>query len=165
LEYSKDDTKLDPLRHLFKIKTWGTKWKRVINKTDEWAAWRWANVKIDKENLSLLKQIVHISKENMEDYNLAMFTPAVDFFKEHMNLKNTIPEHFFTSLLSNLSIEDLVTLCNLLSTEFMKLKKRFYAIIGKQAWVPQELRNKVLNHPVNRQMIGWTLKPLEAYNS
>jgi hypothetical protein len=59
----------------------------------------------------------------MEDYNLAMFTRAIDFFKEHVNLKNMIPEHFFTSLLSNLSTEELVTLCNLLSTEFMKLKK------------------------------------------
>jgi len=98
LEYSKDDTKLNPLQHLFEIKTWGTKWKRVINKTDEWAAWRWANAKIDKENLSLLKQIVHISKENMEDYNLAMFTRAIDFFKEHMNLKDMILEHFFTKL-------------------------------------------------------------------
>jgi hypothetical protein len=40
-------------------------------------------VKIDKENLALFKQIVHISKENMEDYNLTMFTNAMDFFKEH----------------------------------------------------------------------------------
>jgi len=28
LEYSKDDTKLDPLRHLLKIKTLGIKWKK-----------------------------------------------------------------------------------------------------------------------------------------
>jgi hypothetical protein len=28
-----------------------------------------------------MKQIAHISKENMEDYNLAMFTHAMDFFK------------------------------------------------------------------------------------
>jgi hypothetical protein len=33
LEYPRDNTKLDPLMHLFKIRTWGTKWKRVIDKT------------------------------------------------------------------------------------------------------------------------------------
>jgi hypothetical protein len=59
----------------------------------------------------------------MEDYNLAMFTHAMDFFKEHTNLKKLIPKHFFTNLLNNLSIEDLVTLGNLLSTEFMKRKR------------------------------------------
>jgi hypothetical protein len=39
LEYPRDNTRLDPLRQLFRIKTWGTKWKRVIDKTVEWAAW------------------------------------------------------------------------------------------------------------------------------
>jgi hypothetical protein len=38
-EYPRDDTKLDPLWHLLELKTWGTKWKRVINKTNEWATW------------------------------------------------------------------------------------------------------------------------------
>jgi hypothetical protein len=46
----------------------------------------------------------------MEDYNLAMFTYAMDFFKEHVSLKKLVLEHFFTSLLSDLSIEDLVCL-------------------------------------------------------
>jgi hypothetical protein len=36
LEYPRDNTKLDHLKHLFKIRTWGTKWKRVIDKTTEW---------------------------------------------------------------------------------------------------------------------------------
>jgi hypothetical protein len=36
---SKDNTRLNPLMHLFEIKTWGTKWKRVIDKTMEWAIW------------------------------------------------------------------------------------------------------------------------------
>jgi hypothetical protein len=115
LEYLKDDTKLDPFWHLLKIKTWGTKWKRVINKTNESAAWQWANAKIDKKNLALLKQIVHISKEDIEDYNLAMFTHAMDFFKEHTSLKKPIPKLFFTSLLSDLLTKDLVMLGNLLS--------------------------------------------------
>jgi hypothetical protein len=39
LEYPRDNTKLDPLRHLLKIRTWGTEWKRVIDKILEWAAW------------------------------------------------------------------------------------------------------------------------------
>jgi hypothetical protein len=36
LGYPRDPTLLDPLKHLLKIKTWGTKWKRKINKTNEW---------------------------------------------------------------------------------------------------------------------------------
>jgi hypothetical protein len=39
LEYSKDSTLLDPLKNLLEIKTWGTKWKRKIDKTLEWATW------------------------------------------------------------------------------------------------------------------------------
>jgi hypothetical protein len=70
LEYPRDDTKLDPFQHLLKIKTWRLEWKRIIDKTYEWVAWRWANTKIDKESLSLFKQIVHISKEDMEDYKV-----------------------------------------------------------------------------------------------
>jgi hypothetical protein len=46
----------------------------------------------------------------MEDKNLAMFTHAMDFFKEHSNLKKPILKHFFTSLLNDLSTKYLVTL-------------------------------------------------------
>jgi hypothetical protein len=73
---------------LFKIRTWGPKWKRVCDKIDKWVAWWWANVKVDKENISIFKQIVNISKEDMEDYNLVMFTHAMDFFRECVNLKS-----------------------------------------------------------------------------
>jgi len=52
-----------------KFKTWGTKWKRQIDKTTEWVAWRCANAKIDKKSLTLLKAIVNILKEDMEDYH------------------------------------------------------------------------------------------------
>jgi hypothetical protein len=41
----------------------------AIDKTDEWAMWQWANAKIDKKNLALLKQTINISKEDVEDYN------------------------------------------------------------------------------------------------
>jgi hypothetical protein len=79
-------------------------------------AWRSANAKINKESLTLLGWTVNISKEYMEDYNWVMFTHAMDFFKKHVNLKKLIPEHFFTSLFYDLSIKDLVTFSNLLST-------------------------------------------------
>jgi hypothetical protein len=63
----------------------------------------------------------------MENYNLAMFTHAMDFFKKFVNLKKPILEHFFTNLLSDLSTKNLITLGNLLSKKFMKPKKQFYA--------------------------------------
>jgi 5'(3')-deoxyribonucleotidase len=49
---------------------------------------------MDKKSLSIMKQIVNISKDDMEDYNLAMFTHAMDFFKECENLKELVLEHF-----------------------------------------------------------------------
>jgi hypothetical protein len=94
--------------------------KKVINKTIEWLAWQWANTKIDKESITLMKQTTHISKEDMEDYNLVMFTRAMDFFKKHASLKKLILKHFFTSLLNDLLRKDLVTLGNLLLAKFMK---------------------------------------------
>ncbi len=39
LDCPKDDNKLIPLWHLLENKTWGTKWKRAIDKTNEWVAW------------------------------------------------------------------------------------------------------------------------------
>jgi hypothetical protein len=80
-------------------------------------------VKINKENLALLKQIVNISKEDMEDYHQVMFTHAMDFFQKQVGLKKSIPKHFFTSLLKDLSTKDLLILGNFLSMEFMKLNK------------------------------------------
>ncbi len=47
---------------------------------DEWVAQQWANAKIDKENIIILKQTINIPKTNMEDYHWAMFTRAMDFF-------------------------------------------------------------------------------------
>jgi hypothetical protein len=44
----------------------------------------------------------------------------MDFFKECVSLKKPVLEHFLSSLLSDLLIEDLVKLSNLLSTKFMK---------------------------------------------
>jgi hypothetical protein len=46
---------------------------------------RWANAKIDWENL--FKHNVNISKDDMEDYNWMMFTHAMDVFKKCASLK------------------------------------------------------------------------------
>jgi len=54
----------------------------------------------------------------------------MDFFKECTCLKKSIPKHFFTSLLNDLLIEDLVTFGNLLSTKILKPQKQFYATPG-----------------------------------
>jgi hypothetical protein len=40
------------------------------------------NVKIDKGSLALFKQIVNISKEDMENYNWAMFIHVMNFFQK-----------------------------------------------------------------------------------
>jgi hypothetical protein len=85
----------------------------------EWATWRWANAKNDKKSLSIMKQSVNISRDDMEDYNLAMFTHAMDFFKKHASFKKPIPKNFFTSLLNKLLTKDLLKNGNLLSIEFM----------------------------------------------
>ncbi len=56
LEYPRDNTRLDLLRHLLKIRTWPKiEWKRVIDKTKEWATWQWANAKMDKESISIMR--------------------------------------------------------------------------------------------------------------
>ncbi len=34
--------------------------EKKIDKIDEWVAWRWANVNIDKESLALLEQTINI---------------------------------------------------------------------------------------------------------
>jgi hypothetical protein len=47
----------------------GIEWKKTIDKTNEWATWWWANVKINKKILASIKQIVNILKEDMEDYH------------------------------------------------------------------------------------------------
>jgi hypothetical protein len=81
-------------------------WKRVIDKIDEWAAWQGANAKIDKISLSILKKFINISKEAMEDYNFGYVYTCNGLFQKCASLKKLILEHFFTSLLNDLSIED-----------------------------------------------------------
>ncbi len=68
-----------------------------------------------------------------------------ELFQRTCKFKKLVLEHFFTNLLNNLSIEDLVTLRKMLSTKFMKPRRRLYATPNKRTWVPQELKNKMLN--------------------
>jgi hypothetical protein len=62
-------------------------------------------------------------------------------------------------------MKDLVTLGNLLSTKFMEPSRWLYATLGGWIWVPQDLRKKMLEEPVNHQMISSALKPRDVYNS
>jgi hypothetical protein len=112
----------------------------------------------------LLKQTINISKEDVEDYNWTMFTHSMDVFKKPTSLNKLIPEYFFTRLLSDLSTKDLVMYNNLLSTKFMKPQRQLYATLGRWAWVPPKLRNKVLKLQANCQMIRPTLKPRKVYD-
>jgi hypothetical protein len=73
---------------------------------------------------------------------------------------------FFTCLLNNVSIENLVTLGNLLSTKIMKPWQQLCATLGRSAWVPQELRIKVLNRLIKyHRMIGPAPKPWDVYDN
>jgi hypothetical protein len=72
--------------------------------------------KLTKKSHTLLKEIVNISKEYMEGYHWVMFTHAMECFQERTSLKKPFLQPFFTSLLQDLSTEDLVSLGNLLST-------------------------------------------------
>ncbi len=86
-------------------------------------------------------------------------------FQKCTSLKKPIPKHFFTSLLQDLSTKNLVSLGNLLSTKFMKPSRWLYATLGRWTWVPQDLKNKVLKQPLNRQMKGPAQKPQDVYDT
>jgi hypothetical protein len=51
--------------------------------------------KVDKKNITILKQTRNIPKVDMEDYHWAMFTHAMDFFIKHASLKKTHSKTFF----------------------------------------------------------------------
>jgi hypothetical protein len=61
----------------------------------------------------------------------------------------TFLEHYFTSLLKDLSNKNLVTLCELLVTEIAKPRRRLYATLKREAWLPQHDINKVLEALMN----------------
>jgi hypothetical protein len=107
----------------------------------------------------LFKETINISKEDVEDYHCAVFTHAIKFFQECTSLKKPIVEHFFISLLHDLSMEDFVSLGNLLSPN-----KQLYATLNMRAWVPQDLKKKVLKQTMNHRMISLALKPQDVYD-
>ncbi len=47
----------------------------------------------------------------------------------------------------------------------MEPNRWVYVTLGKQAWAPQDLKNKMLKQPMNHWMIGSALKPWDVYNS
>jgi hypothetical protein len=65
---------------------------------------------MDKENLFIMGRSVNISKDDMEDYNLPMFTHAMNSFKEHLSFKKPILEHFFHKLIEQFVNRKLVNI-------------------------------------------------------
>jgi hypothetical protein len=71
----------------------------------------------------IIKQIINIPKEDMEDYHWAMFIHAMDFFKERTSLKKLILEHFFKKIFNYLLTKDLLTFVKEISINFIKIQK------------------------------------------
>jgi hypothetical protein len=94
-----------------------------------------------------------------------MFRHVMEFLKQHTSLKKPLLEHYFTSILKDLSNEHLVTLCELLVTKIAKLKRRLYASPWRRVWVPNHDKNKVLQVLVKQQMIGPPPKPIILWDS
>jgi hypothetical protein len=51
----------------------------------------------------------------VKNYHWVMFRHAMEFVKQHASLKKPLLEHYFTSLLKDLSNENSVALCELLT--------------------------------------------------
>jgi hypothetical protein len=86
-------------------------------------------------------------------------------FSKNVQTWKPIPKHFFTNLLKDLLTKDLVTFSNFIWKKIMKPRREQYATLGRQTWVPQEFKNKMLRHLVNRWMIRPTSKPWDLYDS
>jgi hypothetical protein len=117
---------------LLKIKTCGSKWKKQIDKTNDWAAWQWVNPKIDKKK----SYIAQTNCKHFQGGYGRLPSNDVDtchgFLPRIASLKQWIPKQFFTSLLKDLLTEDLVTFRNLLSTKFMEPNRQLHATPSKQ---------------------------------
>jgi hypothetical protein len=70
-----------PLQIVVRNQNMGIIMEFFFDKTNEWVAWWWVNVKINKENLALFKKNVNIPKEDMEDYCWVTFTHVMNFFQ------------------------------------------------------------------------------------
>ncbi len=83
-KYPRDNTKFP---HAF---AWNQHMGNIMEENN-WQNGGMGGIVMDKENIFIMKQSVNISKDDMEEYNLVMFTHAMDFFKERASLKKLIP--------------------------------------------------------------------------
>jgi len=115
---------------------WGLEWK----KTNWQNKWMGDMVKGECKNWQRKSYITQTNYKHYEGGYGRL--PLGDVYTWHGFLSRTCKFEkidsitFFTSLLKDLSTEDLVTLGNLLSTKFLELNIRFYATPCKWAWVP-----------------------------
>ncbi len=100
--------------------TWKTKWKRVIKKSNEWATWRWANVKIDKKKSCIIQINYKHFQGRYEGLQLGNVSTCNDIFKEHEKLKKLISKTFFHKLTKQFVNEGLGSLWEFAINEFMK---------------------------------------------
>jgi hypothetical protein len=101
----------------------------------------------------------------MEDYNLAMFTHAMDFFKEHSNMKKSIPI-FFHKLVKQFVERKFGNAWQLAINIVYETQK---TIVCNSEHVSQvslgATKIKELLKPlVNCRMIGSASKPRKLYN-
>ncbi len=87
------------------------------------------------------------------------------FLKQCESFKKPLLEHYFINFLKDLSIEDLVALCELLTTKIAKSLRRIYATLGRRVLVSQYERNKFLQSLVNWWTIGPPPKPWEMWDN
>jgi hypothetical protein len=83
-------------------------------------------------------------KQDIKNYHCAMLKHKMEFFKQWTSLKKSLLEHHFISFLKDLSNEDLVTLCELLTTKIANPQKKLYAIPSK--WSHNMKETKFYNH-------------------
>ncbi len=88
-------------------------------------------------------------KHDIKYYHQEMFKHVMKFLKQCESFKKPLLEHYFINFLKDLSIEDLVALCELLTTKIAKSLRRIYATLGRRVLVSQYERNKFLQSLVN----------------
>jgi hypothetical protein len=62
-----------------------------------------------------------------------MFKHTMEFLKQPVSLKRSLPEHYFTGFQKDISNKNLVALCESLATKIGKPPKKLYAIQGMRA--------------------------------
>ncbi len=88
---------------------------------------------IQKNNLTLLKQNINILKEDMEECHWAMFTHAMDFFKEHTSMKNTNSKTSFHKFIQWFVNRRFSNPWELTINIIHETQKQLYVTLSKQA--------------------------------